>query len=61
VVKQVKYTVAFDGLTACDFKVFTDPRYTSEELAIPEVIRLNASKEGTITSRSLTWSKNAHY
>ena len=50
VVKQVKYTVAFDGLTACDFKVFTDSGYTSEELAIPEVIRLNASKEGAITN-----------
>jgi hypothetical protein len=46
VVKQVKYTVAFDGLTACDFKVFTNSSYLSEDLAIPEVIRLNASKEG---------------
>jgi hypothetical protein len=46
VVKQVKYTVAFDGLTACDFKIFTEPSYLSEELAIPEVIRLNASREG---------------
>ena len=35
VVKQVKYTIAFDGLTACDFKVFTDPSYTSEDRAIP--------------------------
>ena len=50
VVKQVKYTVAFDGLTACDFEVFTDSSYTSEELAIPEVIRLNASKEGSNTN-----------
>ena len=50
VVKQVKYTVAFDGLTACDFKVFTDPSYTSEDRAIPEVVRLNASKEGSITN-----------
>jgi hypothetical protein len=50
VVKQVKYTVAFDGLTACDFKVFTDPTYTSEDRAIPEVVRLNASKEGSITN-----------
>ena len=50
VVKQVKYTVAFDGLTACDFKVFTDPSYTSEERAIPEVVMLNASKEGSKTN-----------
>ena len=50
VVKQVKYTIAFDGLTACDFKVFTDPSYTSEDRAIPEVVLLNASKEGSITN-----------
>jgi len=47
VVKQLKYTVAFDGLTACDFKIFSESSYLSEELAIPEVIRLNASKEGS--------------
>lgn len=50
VVKHVKYTVAFDGLTACDFEVFTDSSYTSEERAIPEVIRLNASREGSNTN-----------
>lgn len=49
-VKQVKYTVAFDGLTACDFKVFTDPIYTSEDKAIPEVVFHNASKEGSKTN-----------
>lgn len=50
VVKQVKYTIAFDGLTACDYKVFTDPSYTSEDRAIPEVVLLNASKEGSTTN-----------
>jgi hypothetical protein len=50
VVKQVKYTVAFDGLTACDFKVFTESSYMSEDWAIPEVVRLNASKEGSNTN-----------
>lgn len=50
VVKQVKYTIAFDGLTACDFKVFTDPSYTSEDRAIPEVVFFNASKEGSTTN-----------
>jgi hypothetical protein len=49
-VKQVKYTIAFDGLTACDFKVFTDPSYTSEDRAIPEVVLLNALKEGSTTN-----------
>lgn len=50
VVKQVKYTIAFDGLTACDFKVFTDPSYTSEDRAIPEVVLRNALKEGSTTN-----------
>lgn len=50
VVKQVKYTIAFDGLTACDFKVFTDPSYISEDRAIPEVVLFNASKEGSTTN-----------
>jgi hypothetical protein len=50
VVKQVKYTVAFDGLTACDFKLFSDPTYTCEDKAIPEVVFLNASREGSKTN-----------
>lgn len=50
VVKQVKYTIAFDGLTACDFKVFTDPCYTSEDKAIPEIVWMNASREGSTTN-----------
>ena len=49
-VKQLKYTVAFDGLTACDFKVYNEPTYTSEDMAIPEVVKLNAAKEGSVTN-----------
>jgi hypothetical protein len=49
-VKQIKITAAFDGLTACDFKIFTDPTYSDEGKAIPEVVFLNASKEGTATN-----------
>ncbi len=49
-IKQVKYTVAFDGLTACDFKVFNESSYLSENIAIPEVVRLNAAKEGSNTN-----------
>lgn len=49
-VKQVKYTIAFDGLTACDFKVFNESTYISEDMAIPEVVRLNAAKEGSNTN-----------
>ena len=44
---QVKYTIAFDGLTACDFNVYTDPCYTSEDRAIPEIVWMNASREGS--------------
>ncbi len=50
VVKQIKYTVAFDGLTACDFKVYNESSYLSEDMAIPEVVKLNAAKEGSITN-----------
>lgn len=46
-VKQIKFTAAFDGLTACAFDIFTDSKYTCEDLAIPEVILKNASKEST--------------
>lgn len=47
-VKQVKYTIAFDGLTACDLSIFTKSSYASEDRALPEVIRQNARKEGSI-------------
>ena len=44
--KQIKFTAAFDGLTACAFDIFTESKYTCEDLAIPEVILKNASQEG---------------
>jgi hypothetical protein len=47
VVKQVKYTIAFDGLTACDFKIFNESTYLCEDKAIPEVVMINALKEGS--------------
>lgn len=46
-VRQIKFTAAFDGLTACAFDIFTDPKYASEDLAIPEVVFKNAAKEGS--------------
>jgi hypothetical protein len=46
-VNQVKYTLAFDGLTACEVKMFTESSYTSEDRAIPEVVMQNARKEGS--------------
>ncbi|SEB35513.1 Transposase DDE domain-containing protein [Tenacibaculum sp. MAR_2009_124] len=36
--KSVKYTITFDGLLPCEFKVFTEPKYSSEDMALPEVI-----------------------
>ena len=50
VVKQVKYTIAFDGLTACVFNVYTDPFYTSEDKAIPEIVWMNASREDSMAN-----------
>jgi hypothetical protein len=50
VVRQVKYTMAFDGLTACDFEVYTDPCYLNEDRAIPEVVLLNASRQGSLAN-----------
>lgn len=42
--KQVKLTMSFDGLTACNVQLYTDSRYCSEDLAIPELIVKNACK-----------------
>lgn len=36
--KQIKYTFAFNGNFPCFAEVFTDKKYTSESLAVPEVI-----------------------
>lgn len=61
-VKQIKFTAAFDGLTACAFDVFTQSKYTSEDRAIPEVVLKNAVKGGSQTDiytfdRGVTASK----
>lgn len=42
--KQVKLTMAFDGLTACNATLYNDSCYCSEDLAIPELIVKDASK-----------------
>lgn len=36
--KAVKYTVAFDGILPCCSNVFTAPGYSSEDIALPEVV-----------------------
>jgi len=61
-VKQIKFTAAFDGLTACAFDVFSQAKYTSEDRAIPEIVLKNALKNGSQTDiytfdRGVTASK----
>ncbi len=36
--KSVKYSVAFDGILPCGSEVFTQAKYSSEDMALPEVI-----------------------
>ena len=43
--KSVKYSVAFDGILPCASSVFTQARYTSEDIALPEVIMHHVKKE----------------
>lgn len=43
--KSVKYSVAFDGLLPCHFNVFTDRKYSSEDIALPEAIHGHVKKE----------------
>jgi len=42
--KQIKFTVAYDGNYPCMSELFTDKRYLSEDLAIPEVVYKYAEK-----------------
>jgi hypothetical protein len=42
--KQVKFTVAYDGEYPCMSELFTDKRYLSEDLAIPQVVYKYAEK-----------------
>lgn len=37
--KAVKYTVAFDGILPCYSSVFTTSTYSSEDVALPEVVK----------------------
>lgn len=43
--KAVKYSIAFDGILPCDSSVFTSPRYSSEDVALPEVVMNHVKKE----------------
>lgn len=43
--KSVKYSIAFDGLLPCVSKVFDKPKYSSEDIALPEVILNHVRQE----------------
>lgn len=42
--KQIKYTVAFDGIFPCMSEIFTDRSHLSEDMTIPKVIYKYAEK-----------------
>lgn len=43
--KAVKYSVAFDGILPCYSNVFTSPSYSSEDIALPEVVMNHVKQE----------------
>lgn len=43
--KAVKYSVAFDGVLPCEFKTFTSSTYSSEDIALPEVVLSHVKKD----------------
>lgn len=43
--KAIKYSVAFDGILPCDLQTFTASSYSSEDIALPEVVLSHVKKE----------------
>ncbi|HEY9000299.1 MAG TPA: IS4 family transposase [Mucilaginibacter sp.] len=43
--KAVKYSIAFDGVLPGHVGVFTDPSYSSEDIALPEAVMEHVKKE----------------
>ncbi|SDG86417.1 IS4 family transposase [Chitinophaga filiformis] len=43
--KAVKYSIAFDGILPCHSNVFTSAAYSSEDIALPEVVLEHVKKE----------------
>jgi len=43
--KSVKYSVAFDGILPCYSNVFTTSSYSSEDIALPEVVMSHVKQE----------------
>ena len=42
---SVKYSTAFDGILPCLSKVFTQPKYGSEDMALPEVVKSHLKQD----------------
>jgi len=43
--KEVKYSIAFDGVLPCHSNVFTSPGYSSEDVALREAVMGHVKKE----------------
>jgi len=43
--KAIKYSVAFDGILPCGLQTFTAASYSSEDVALPEVVLSHVKKE----------------
>ena len=43
--KSVKYSVAFDGLLPCGSEVFMESKYSSEDMALPQVIKTHVKQQ----------------
>ena len=43
--KSIKYTMAFDGILPCLSEIFTEPTYSSEDMALPEVVKNHVKQE----------------
>ena len=43
--KAVKYSMAFDGILPCSSKVFTTSSYSSEDIALPEIVMDHVMQE----------------
>jgi hypothetical protein len=43
--KSIKYTMAFDGILPCLSEIFTEPTYSSADMALPEVVKNHIKQE----------------
>lgn len=48
--KQIKITVGLHGTLPCDFKIFTENKYSCEDLTIPQVILNYRNKKDSIVT-----------